>query len=107
MGAVRVFCGRWNISQNRRVGNDNTQVCVLSRAKLDFVPLTAPKIFAISSSRDKNSSHSFARLSAWWMNKGGTPAPDCNDRRVGNDNTQVCVLSRAKLDFVLLTAHQN
>jgi len=90
MGAVRVFCGRWNISQNRRIGNDNTQVCVLSRAKLDFVPLTAPKIFD-SSSRDKTASNNSARLSAWWMNKGGTPAPECNDRRIGNDNTQLII----------------
>ena len=28
---------------------------------------TAQKIFAISSSRDKNSCHNFARLSAWWV----------------------------------------
>ena len=91
MGAVRVFCGRWHLSQNRRIGNDNTQVCVLSRAKLDFVLLTAPKIFAISSSRDKNSNRNFARLSAWWMNKGGNTRTRKNDRRIGNDNTQLII----------------
>ena len=30
-----------------------------------IVLLTAPKIFAISSSKDKNSCRNFARLSAW------------------------------------------
>ena len=31
----------------------------------EFLFSTAQKIFAISSDMDKNSSHSFARLSAW------------------------------------------
>ena len=37
-----------------------------SRIRL-IVLLTAPKIFAISSITDKNSCHSFARLSAWYI----------------------------------------
>ncbi len=32
-----------------------------------ILPLTAQRICAISSSRDKNSCHSFAKLSAWWL----------------------------------------
>ncbi len=38
---------------------------VLPRASLVLAISTAQKIFAISSSRDKNSCHNFARLSAW------------------------------------------
>ena len=40
---------------------------VLPRASLVLAISTAQKIFAISSSRDKNSCHNFARLSAWWV----------------------------------------
>ena len=43
---------------------------------LAFVLLTAPKIFAISSSTGKNSRHNFARLSAWYFRMGGTPTPE-------------------------------
>ena len=39
----------------------------LPRASLVLAISTAQKIFAISSSRDKNSCHNFARLSAWWV----------------------------------------
>lgn len=41
-----------------------------------ILPLTAQRICSISSSRDKNSDHSFAKLSAWYVKKGGTPAPE-------------------------------
>lgn len=41
-----------------------------------ILPLTAQRICAIGSSRDKKSSHSFAKLSAWYVRKGGTPAPE-------------------------------
>ena len=47
-----------------------------SRIRL-FVLLTAPKIFAISSITDKNSCHSFARLSVWWFDWVGHPRPIC------------------------------
>ena len=32
-----------------------------------ILPLTAQRICAIGSSRGKNSGHSFAKLSAWWL----------------------------------------
>ena len=44
-----------------------TRVCALPRASLVLAISTAQRIFAISSSRNKNSCHSFARLSAWWV----------------------------------------
>lgn len=40
-----------------------------------ILPLTAQRI-CDGSSRDKNSCHSFAKLSAWYVRKGGAPAPE-------------------------------
>ena len=40
-----------------------------------ILPLTAQRI-CDGSSRDKNSCRSFAKLSAWYIRKGGTPAPE-------------------------------
>ena len=42
------------------------KICVSPRALLVFCFSTAQRICAISSSRDKNSCHSSAKLSAWW-----------------------------------------
>jgi len=53
------------LCKNLRRGNTNTQVCVLPGASLDFCTTTAQRICAISSSTDKNSNRSFAKLSAW------------------------------------------
>ena len=39
-----------------------------------ILPLTAQRICTIGSSRDKNSCRSFAKLSAWYIRNGGTPA---------------------------------
>ena len=73
-----------------------TRDCVLPRASLVLATPTAQKIFAISSSRDKNSCHNFARLSAWCVRPsagfprlrserhGGTPTPDCHVERSRN-----------------------
>ncbi len=47
----------------------------LPLARLFLVLLIAPKIFAISSITGKNSSHNFARLSAWWFDWVGLPHP--------------------------------
>ncbi len=45
-----------------------------SRIRL-IVLLTAPKIFAINSIKDKNSCRNFARLSAWCFDWAGHPHP--------------------------------
>ena len=55
------------MSKNRRRGNGNTQVCVLPRASLGFCSAIAQPIHAISSSKDKNSSCSFAISLAWFL----------------------------------------
>ena len=55
------------MSKNRRRGNGNTQACVLPRATLGLLLCSAQPIHAISSSRDKNSSHSFAISLAWYL----------------------------------------
>ena len=84
------------LCKNLRRGNINTQICVLPRASLDFCTATAQRICAISSSTDKNSNHSFAKLSAWWRACGTLFLLFL---RRGNINTQVCVLPRASFDF--------
>ncbi len=48
-----------------------------------ILPLTAQRICAISSSRDKNSSHSFAKLSAWYIRKGRDTRTRAKKRRLG------------------------
>lgn len=66
-----------------------------------ILPLTAQRICAISSSRDKNSCHSFAKLSAWYVRKGGTPAPEQKKRRLGNGIACEQAMPRAWLGLLL------
>ena len=55
------------LCKNRRCGNCNAHKCALPRATLGFCTSTAQRICTISSSTDKNSSHNFVKLSAWWL----------------------------------------
>ena len=55
--------------------NRNKNRLTIATTALALAPTTAQRICAISSSKDKNSCHSCAKLSAWWKS-GGTPAPD-------------------------------
>ena len=59
-----------SLRQRHRLRASNAE----SRIRL-IVLLTAPKIFAISSRTDKNSCRSFARLSAWCLDRVGLPHP--------------------------------
>ncbi len=47
-----------------------------------ILPLTAQRI-CDGSSRDKNSSHSFAKLSAWYIRKGRDTRTRAKKRRLG------------------------
>ena len=55
--------------------NRNKNRLTIATTALALAPTTAQRICAISSSKDKNSCHSCAKLSAWWKS-GGTPTPD-------------------------------
>ena len=75
-------CGQGNrpmsFREVKRRGNPlnrNKNRLTIATTALALAPTTAQRICAISSSKDKNSCHSCATLSAWWK-LGGTPAPD-------------------------------
>ena len=68
--AERVKKQKPSLRQRHRLLASNAE----SRIRL-IVLLTAPKIFAISSSTDKNSCRNFARLSVWWFDWAGHPHP--------------------------------
>ena len=55
--------------------NRNKNRLTIATTALALAPTTAQRICAISSSKDKNSCHGCAKLSAWWKS-GGTPTPD-------------------------------
>ena len=80
-------------------GNCNAHKCALPRATLGFCTSTAQRICTIISSTDKNSRHSFAKLSACWL---AYARYFC----CGNCNAHKCALPRATLGFCASTAQR-
>ena len=64
------------MSKKRCIGNGNTQICVLPRAKLVFCSANRAENLRYRFKQGQNSCRSFAKLSAWYIRNGGTPAPE-------------------------------
>jgi len=81
----------------RRCGESNKRNLLLGTATPFEQWVAAQRICAISSNTDKNSSHSFAKLSAWWVR--ALHASGLFERRYGRDalnNTfGECVVAKA------------
>ena len=83
-----------------RPGNVNTQVCVLTRAKLDLLRFYRATHLHFQNEMDKDLSRNSVRCLAWWR----AVRHAVFFHRQGNGNTQTCVLPMALLGFCTATA---